>query len=195
MLTPSALDRLIDTVDACPWGAATGRGCARDQAAPRPLYTAEERARRDASGWTVVQGVLAPLQFAVFLVSLGLVLRYLATGEGLATATASVVLKTLVLYAIMVTGSVWEKQVFGRYLFAPAFFWEDVVSMLVLALHTAYLAALFSDALGARGQMHLALAAYAAYVVNAAQFLLKLRAARLEAPPAQGSIAGLEPAR
>ena len=143
------------------------------QARRTSLYTAEERRRRDASPWTFVQGVLAPLQFLDFVV----------------------VAKTLVLYAIMVTGSIWEKQVFGRYLFAPAFFWEDVVSMLVLALHTAYLAALFSDALGARGQMHLALAAYAAYVVNAAQFLLKLRAARLEAPSAQGSIAGLEPAR
>ena len=30
--------------------------------AGRPLYTPEERARRDRSPWTVVQGVLAPLQ-------------------------------------------------------------------------------------------------------------------------------------
>ena len=75
----------------------------------------------------------------------------------------------------------WEKVVFGRYLFAPAFYWEDVFSMLVLALHTAYLYALFSGALGPRGQMLLALAAYAAYVINATQFILKLRAARLGA--------------
>ncbi|MFW5834148.1 MAG: 2-vinyl bacteriochlorophyllide hydratase, partial [Pseudomonadota bacterium] len=102
----------------------------------RPLYTAEERRRRDASPWTIVQGVLAPLQFLVFLVSLGLVLRYLATGEGLWAANVSVVLKTMVLYLIMVTGSIWEKAVFGRWLFVPAFFWEDVFSMLVLALHT-----------------------------------------------------------
>ena len=67
---------------------------------------------------------------------------------------------------------------FGRYLFAPAFFWEDVVSMLVLALHTAYLVALFSGAVDAERQMWLALAAYASYVINATQFVLKLRAAR-----------------
>jgi len=146
----------------------------------RPLYTAEERQRRDASGWTLVQGGLAPVQFLVFLVSLGLVLRYLATGEGHAAASFSVVLKTLTLYTIMVTGCIWEKVVFGRYLFAPAFYWEDVFSMLVLALHTAYLYALFTDALGARGQMYLALAAYATYVINATQFILKLRAARLD---------------
>ncbi len=146
----------------------------------RPLYTPEERQRRDASPWTLVQGVLAPVQFLVFIVSLGLVLRYLATGAGHDAAVWSVVVKTLTLYAIMVTGCIWEKVVFGRYLFAPAFYWEDVFSMLVLALHTAYLVALFTGALDARQLMHLALAAYATYVINAAQFILKLRAARLD---------------
>jgi 3-vinyl bacteriochlorophyllide hydratase len=156
----------------------------------RPLYTPAERRRRDASGWTVVQGVLAPLQFAVFLASLVLVLRCLFTGEGYALANASVLLKTLLLYTIMVTGSIWEKVVFGRWLFAPAFFWEDVFSMLVLALHTAYLAALAFGALDARGLMLLALAAYAAYAINAAQFLIKLRMARLDAAAPQAAAAG-----
>ena len=150
------------------------------QPAYRPLYTPEERRRRDASAWTLVQGVLAPIQFLVFLASLGLVLRYLSTGEGHQAAALSVVVKTLTLYAIMVTGSIWEKVVFGRYLFAPAFYWEDVFSMLVLALHTAYLVALFTGTGSARQQMMLALAAYASYVINATQFILKLRAARLD---------------
>lgn len=148
--------------------------------AAKPLYTVQERARRDATVWTMVQGVLAPFQFLVFLVSLWLVLRYLASGDGLWAAHVSIVVKTLTLYAIMVTGSIWEKVVFGRYLFAPAFFWEDVFSMLVLALHTAYLIGLWLGWPDAQGLMMLALAAYAAYVVNAAQFLFKLRAARLE---------------
>lgn len=143
-----------------------------------PLYTPEQRRRRDATPWTVVQGVLAPTQFLVFLVSLTLVLRALATSEGTSAATVSVVVKTLVLYTIMVTGAIWEKRVFGRYLFAPAFYWEDVFSMLVLTLHTAYLVALATSWLDARGQLLLALAAYATYVVNATQFILKLRAAR-----------------
>jgi 3-vinyl bacteriochlorophyllide hydratase len=144
------------------------------------LYTPEERRRRDASPWTMVQGVLAPVQFAVFLMSLFLVARFMITGEGLTAATASVVVKTVTLYTIMVTGAIWERQVFGRYLFAPAFYWEDVFSMLVLGLHTAYLAALFSGVVKPRDLMLLALAAYTSYVVNATQFVLKLRAARLE---------------
>jgi 3-vinyl bacteriochlorophyllide hydratase len=156
------------------------------------LYTPEQRRRRDASRWTLVQGILAPLQFVVFLVSAALVLRFLASGEGWAAATASVVLKTAVLYTIMVTGSLWEHDVFGKYLFAPAFYWEDVVSMGVIALHTAYLVALFTGALSPTQQMWLALAAYAAYVVNAAQFLLKLRAARREQPLGAPQLAGSE---
>ena len=148
----------------------------------KPLYTAEQRARRDASPWTLVQGVLAPLQFLIFLVSVALVVRFLLTGQGQQAATVSILVKTVVLYTIMITGAVWEKVVFGRYLFADAFFWEDAFSMLVLTLHTAYVAALVSHALDARAQMAIALAAYAAYAINAGQFVLKLRAARLQGP-------------
>ena len=144
------------------------------------LYTDAQRKRRDSSPWTLVQGILAPLQFLVFLVSLGLVLRTLITGQGAGMANASVILKTMLLYTIMVTGSLWEKDVFGKYLFAPAFFWEDVVSFGVIALHTAYVVCLLNGYLGERDLMWLALVAYAAYVINAAQFLLKLRAARLQ---------------
>jgi 3-vinyl bacteriochlorophyllide hydratase len=181
VFTISLFGRLLDRVDCCPWGATSGRARHNDApAVPRALYSAEERRRRDMSRWTYVQGVLAPIQFAVFLISLGLVLHYLATGNGFAIATGSVVLKTMLLYAILITGSIWERDVFGRYLFAPAFFWEDVVSILVLALHTTYLIALFSGAIDAKRQMWLALAAYVSYVINATQFLLKLRAARLQ---------------
>lgn len=147
----------------------------------KSLYAPEEKIRRDNTVWTLVQGILAPLQFIVFLVSLYLVVNHLWTKEGYEIATYSIVLKTFILYAIMITGSIWEKVVFGKYLFAEAFFWEDVFSMLVLALHTAYLLALYNGWLSAEGLMFLALAAYAAYVVNAVQFILKLRAARLQA--------------
>lgn len=177
MFTINTVRQVLSSVDNCPWSATAGYRPARVMAG-RPLYTQEERRRRDSSRWTLVQGFLAPVQFVVFLLSLLLVLRFLVTGQGLWIATSSIILKTAVLYAIMVTGSIWERDVFGKYLFAPAFFWEDVVSILVLALHTTYLVALFSGVVDAERQMWLALAAYASYVVNATQFLLKLRAAR-----------------
>ena len=147
-----------------------------------PLYSAAERRRRDASRWTVVQAILAPAQFVAFAVSLWLVVRFLWTGHGEAAATVSIVVKTSFLAAIMFTGCLWERDVFGRFLFAPAFFWEDVTSMVVIALHLAYLTALFSGLAPVRYQMCIALSAYAAYVINATQFLLKLRAARHTTP-------------
>ncbi len=147
---------------------------------PSLLYTPAQRARRDATRWTLVQGILAPVQFIVFLVSLYLVVDSLKTGANTDWALASVVVKTLVLYAIMVTGAIWEKVVFGQYLFAPAFFWEDVISMLVLALHTAYLWVWWQGVWSAPSQLWLALAAYATYGVNAAQYIRKLRMARLQ---------------
>lgn len=156
----------------------------------QPLYTVEERLRRDRSRWTLVQGVLAPVQFVAFAISAYLVLRFLMTGEGYLAATVSIVIKTMLLYTIMVTGAIWEKDVFGCYLFARPFFWEDVVSMLVIGLHSAYLVALANGWLGAREQMLLALAAYVTYVINAAQFVYKLRAARLDRASAQVTGAG-----
>ncbi|WP_298301232.1 2-vinyl bacteriochlorophyllide hydratase [uncultured Erythrobacter sp.] len=149
------------------------------------LYSAEERRRRDESVWTLVQGVLAPLQFLVFAVSLVLVVRTLMTGEGAFAADISIIIKTLILYTIMVTGSIWEKVVFDKWLFAPAFFWEDVFSMLVLALHSAYLVMLFGAVGTVEQRLGVALAAYAAYVINAGQFLWKLRMARLQGAPSE----------
>ena len=43
------------------------------------------------------------------------------TGEGESAVLLSVVITTLTLSTIMLTGCIWEKVVFGQYLFAPAF--------------------------------------------------------------------------
>ena len=202
---PLSVSRLLDAwferVAPCPWGATAGLSAwpgqdgarhidatpfRRESARPSKvshiqLYTPAERARRDASPWTLVQGVLAPLQFLICAASLLLIVRYLATGHGYALATGSILLKTAALYAIMITGSIWEKDVFGKWLFARAFFWEDMVSMLVLALQTTYVAALLMGWGSPGQQMTIAVAAYAAYAINASQFVMKLRAARLDA--------------
>ena len=152
----------------------------RSKSARKPLYTPEQRARRDATPWTLVQAILAPLQFLVFLISLGLVAYYLGTGKGYEAATISILIKTFLLYTIMITGSIWEKIVFDEWLFVEAFFWEDVFSMLVLALQTLYVVALLNGWWTPEQQVYIAVAAYGTYVINAAQFLWKLRVARLE---------------
>ena len=156
------------------------------------LYTPAQRARRDATRWTLVQGVLAPVQFVIFLISLYLVMTSLSSGLHTDLALISVVIKTLVLYAIMVTGAIWEKAVFGQYLFAGPFFWEDVVSMVVLALHTAYLWVWWQGQWSATEQLWLALVAYGTYGVNAAQYIRKFRMARLQRPVIQGPASGVQ---
>jgi 3-vinyl bacteriochlorophyllide hydratase len=187
----------VGKIDCCPWvGHAHGLQYGQPvhntvkKARPPFLYSPAERRRRDASPWTMVQGVLAPIQFAVFLTSLGLVLHYLISGHGLEAATLSILVKTGCLITIMVTGAIWENEVFGQYLFAPAFFWEDVFSFLVIGLHSLYVVVLFANLASPRTQMLIALAAYASYVINASQFLMKLRAARLEQAGRPAGIAG-----
>ncbi len=197
--THFSLSAMLNGANCCPWTASAGFAARRPSAPQRQtpalrrqriVYTPERAPRRAEGAWTLVQGVLAPLQFLAFAVSLGLVLHFLASGSGYAAATISIVVKTGFLYAIMTTGALWERAVFGRLLFAPAFFWEDAFSMLVIALHTGYVAALLTHALAPSQLMLLALTAYASYVVNAAQFVVKFRAVRREAQPWAGSAAG-----
>lgn len=134
------------------------------------MYTAEQLARRDASVWTRVQAILAPLQFIAFLISFGLVVRYLTTGQGYALANASVLVKIALLWAITITGMVWEKEIFGHYFMAREFFWEDVGNAVAIFFHNLYFLA---QALGwsDRAVMALMLVAYCSYLVNCAQFI------------------------
>ncbi len=143
------------------------------------IYTDDQRIRRDQTIWTTVQGVLAPLQFLIFGLSLILLVRYLSTGQGYEIATWSVLLKTVILYTIMITGAIWEKVVFGQYLLAPSFFWEDVFSFFVIAAHTIYVIALFANLWEPVILVYIALIAYFLYTINAVQFIWKFRLARL----------------
>ena len=145
------------------------------------IYTDEQRSRRDSTVSTTVQRVLAPLQFVVFAISLILLLRYLYTGIGYEVATISILVKTAILYAIMITGAIWEKVVFDQYLLAPSFFWEDVFSFFVIADHTAYVVTILNNLLEPELLVYMALLAYFLYLINAVQFIYKFRMARYAA--------------
>ena len=142
------------------------------------LYTPSQRIIRDRTIWTKVQAILAPLQFIVCIISLALVVRYLFTSEGYYIATVSIVVKSSLLFLIMITGAIWEKVVFDQFLFAKAFFWEDIVSFFVIFFHCLYLYVLLSGDFAPTSQMSVALFAYFLYFINAFQFLRKLRLAR-----------------
>jgi 3-vinyl bacteriochlorophyllide hydratase len=132
-------------------------------------YTQEQLRRRQASKWTRVQAVLAPLQFVSFLLSVGLVWRYLASGEGYAAAHAASLVKVLLMVLITVTGMLWEKDVYDHYFLAREFFWEDVVNGISLLMHMVFVVAVFAG-VSERGVMVLMAVALATYVVNFVQF-------------------------
>lgn len=142
-------------------------------------YTAEQLARRDKSKWTLVQAVLAPIQFLAFIISLVLVTRYLLTGDGYVAANVSVLIKIALLWLITVTGMIWEKEIFGHWFLAPQFFWEDVGNAVAMVLHNLYFVARW---LGWSDQavMSLMLVAYIGYIFNMAQFIAKGLQARNE---------------
>lgn len=135
-------------------------------------YTPEQMARRNASVWTTVQTVLAPLQFLAFVISFALVVRYLWTGDGYMVATVSVWIKIALLWLITVTGMIWEKEVFGHWFLAPQFFWEDVGNAVAMLFHNLYFVAVWLD-WSQRAIMTLMLVAYITYLFNCAQFIMK----------------------
>ena len=120
----------------------------------------------------------------MFAVSLGLVVRYMLTGRGYEIATLSILVKTIaLLYAIMITGSIWEKEVFGQVAVRQERSSGKTFSACSCWGYRPPTSARCSLPAGVspRQQMMIAIAAYAAYMINATQFLLKLRAARIEA--------------
>ncbi len=136
-------------------------------------YSAEQIERRRQSRWTMVQIIGAPIQLLIFLISFGFVIYSLSSnGQGFEITNITILVKIATLYFMFITGMLWEKDVFGHYVFAAEFFWEDFVSALLLTTHTAYLVALL---LGAPKSVLLVVViiAYINYLFNASQYFVK----------------------
>lgn len=140
-----------------------------------PRYTPEQLAKRNASKWTTSQAILAPIQFLIFLAGLTVTWLY---SQGLWVAdfswvTTFVVLKTFMLVLIFVTGGFFELEVFGHFAFAKEFFWEDFGSAIAMIVHITYFI-LFWMGLEEHTLIRTAYLAYLSYLVNAAQFVIRL---------------------
>ncbi len=136
------------------------------------MYTPEQLARRKASPWTRVQIILAPIQFLAFLISFFLVVRYLMTEQGYLAATISVWIKIGLIWALTITGMLWEKDVYGHYFMAREFFWEDLGNLIAILTHNAYFIVQWSG-WERRSVMFVMLFAYITYLLNATQFIIK----------------------
>lgn len=149
-------------------------------------YTPEQMRRRQQSKWTIVQAILAPLQFLTFIISVILIIRYLSTGLDYQITTISILIKIALMWLITITGMLWEKEVFGQWFLAPQFFWEDVMNAVSLILHNGYFIGLLLGA-SERDLVLVMLVAYASYMINFAQFLVRGLRSRKQRQSAAGT--------
>ncbi|MBX0326166.1 2-vinyl bacteriochlorophyllide hydratase [Oscillochloris sp. ZM17-4] len=142
------------------------------------MYTPDQLARRERSKWTRVQIILAPIQFVAFLISFGLVIHYLVTGQGYLAATISIWVKIALIWALTITGMLWEYDMYDHYFMAKEFFWEDLGNLIAILTHNAYFVAKWVGA-DERTVMWVMVFAYITYLFNAAQFIVRgIRSAR-----------------
>jgi 3-vinyl bacteriochlorophyllide hydratase len=154
------------------------------------MYTPEQLRRREASRWTRVQIILAPIQFVVFVISFALVIRYLVTGNGYWVATISVWIKILLIWVLTITGMLWEYDMYDHYFMAKEFFWEDVGNLIAIITHNLYFVAQWLGA-DSRTVMWVMVFAYITYLFNAAQFVARgVRSARQRRALQQQSVVG-----
>lgn len=139
-----------------------------------PRYTPEQLDKRNKSIWTKVQLILAPIQFVVFLIGVALTIYYY-TGviDNFAWVTWAILIKTIFLVVLFVTGAFFEKEIFGIWVYSPEFFWEDIGSTIATTVHFLYFVLAY---LGYSETVLIwtALAAYFTYVVNAIQYLVRI---------------------
>ena len=141
---------------------------------------ASVQARKNASPWTRIHPIFALGQLGVFIVSVVLLALYLAGVVGFAAVHVSVIIKFALMVGAVVTGSLWEHDVFGPWWFAREFLLEDVMTAIVMAAHVLYFVAVF-----VQHSVGLAVAiltvAYALYALNVIQYVISHASSRKNA--------------
>ena len=136
-----------------------------------------------------MQIILAPIQFVAFLISFGLVIHYLLTGQGYLITTVSIWVKISLIWALTITGMLWEYDMYDHYFMAKEFFWEDLGNLIAILTHNAYFVAKWVGA-DERTVMWVMVFAYVTYLFNAAQFVVRgIRSARQRRALQQGTSA------
>lgn len=140
-----------------------------------PRYTPEQLAKRNASVWTEIQILLAPVQFVIFLTGIGLNALYASNPASIDFFWISVAIlfKTLFFVILFITGMFFEKDIFGKWVFSKEFFWEDVGSSVATFFHFLYFVLAWKgypdDTL-----VIWATVAYSSYIINAVQYLVRI---------------------
>jgi len=128
-------------------------------------------ARRKASIWTMIHPLFAIGQLLAFLFSVGLLIGFFRGAVAFHIVHVSVLIKIGLMVGAVITGSLWEHDMYGYWWFAPEFLLEDVMTLIVFIFQLSYLAvvAFHPDFLAAIVMM--LCIAYTVYVINVAQYI------------------------
>jgi 3-vinyl bacteriochlorophyllide hydratase len=130
-------------------------------------------ARRSASVWTKIHPVFALGQLLAFFVSLGLLIGYFRGAVSFDVVHQSVLVKVALMVGAIITGALWEKDVFGAYWFAPEFMAEDTMTVNVFILHASYLLMAVAHPENVSLLIGMLIVAYGVYVANVAQYVVR----------------------
>lgn len=140
-----------------------------------PRYTPEQLAMRNASVWTDIQIILAPIQFLIFLTGVTVTALY-ANGLFITDfywVSVAILFKTLFFALLFITGMYFEKEIFGKWIFSKEFLWEDIGSTVAAFFHLLYFVMAW---MGYSEEVLIweACIAYFTYVVNALQYFVRI---------------------
>ena len=138
---------------------------------PTPLKLVLER--RKASVWTRIHPVFALAQLLVFFVSVSLLVAYLLHAVPYAAVHDSVLVKIGLMLGAVVTGALWEHDVYGRWWFAHEFIIEDTMTANVFVLHVAYLVVAYVWPANGKAMLAMLGVAYGVYALNVAQYVVQ----------------------
>ncbi len=128
--------------------------------------------RRESSVWTRVHPIFAIGQLGVFLVSVVLLVLYLLHVISFTYVFDSVLIKVGFMIGAIITGSLWEHDVYGAWWFAHEFFVEDVMTANVFFLHVIVLVIALGWPANMRAILGILLFGYVIYALNVAQYIV-----------------------
>jgi 3-vinyl bacteriochlorophyllide hydratase len=143
--------------------------------------------RRKASIWTTIHPLFAIGQLLVFFVSVGLFVAYLRGAVPFQFVHVSVLVKIALMVGAVITGSLWERDVFGYWWFAPEFLFEDVMTLIVFITQMTYLAMVFTHPQLMGVILGVLIFAYTVYIANVAQYIHRTQTAKKEAAASSSS--------
>jgi len=141
-----------------------------------PRYTPEQLVKRNASIWTDIQIILAPIQFLFFVAGVMTTLLFannLIDIRYFYWVSIAILFKTLFFALLFITGMFFEKEVFNKWVYSKEFLWEDIGSTIAAFFHLLYF---FLAYFGASNEVLImdAFLAYFTYVINALQYLVRI---------------------